>query len=195
MIDSVECSSTNPSVSDAHGDFLAMLPELQSRCRQMVRKLPRRLREDAAADAVRSMFVNHLQAAKKGKQLRPAALAWAAMQNLRHRSLVMHLNPSKLGRRSVSLQSAIEDGGDLARQVAAAVATNKWDDPAEHCRLKIDWRDLASRLPERQQKIVYWLATGGTKSEIADRLGVSRCRITQLLEEIGRVILPYVVSE
>ena len=181
--------SSETCLSQEHNEtFTAMLPELQSRAHAMSKRYSRS--EDAAADALAAMYMNHTQAIKKNKRLNPSDLAWAAHHHLRTRSLVTRREYPSRNAPPVSL-----DDVEVTRQIGAALSTCERHSPFERCRLRVDWQQIMEKLPTRLQQIAYGLAIGRSKAEIAVELRISRCRVTQLLAQLAGEIEAYVVPE
>lgn len=182
MIESIEASSNV---------FTSMLPELQSRCEAMCRRAPKVQRQDLADDALAVMFLNHTQAAKKGRALQCTDLGWAAVQHLRHRSWI---NMPPLGRQGQNTVSFETKDDDVADRIAAALSTDERADPAERCRVRIDWKIVCGRLSPRHRRIVHRLAFGYSKRQIAASLRITPGRLSQLLDDVRREILWYVAD-
>jgi DNA-directed RNA polymerase specialized sigma24 family protein len=72
--------------------------------------------------------------------------------------------------------------------IAKALSTNEKDSPLERTRLRLDWGSFARGLDHRRALLLQRLGEGYRKGEIADELGVSRCRVTQLLADLGERI-------
>lgn len=180
-----------PSTTPTAAQFEALLPELQSRAERMSRRLPRRYQRDAADDALGAMYLNHAQAAQRGKRLNGEALGWAAAQHLRHRSLVtQRAYPSRRREDFVSLDSP-DHPAPIAERLARAITSDERADPAVRVQQAVDWRAFARTQPKRMRRVLLDLSVGHAKSEIAARLGISRGRLSQLLTRLAAEITAF----
>jgi hypothetical protein len=173
-------------------------PAIQRAVPRVVRPLDgedsRELVQDVAASAAQM-----LDAAEKKGKLPPA------------KSLVYYsINRAKVGRRSypckagdimsserrlthpgsvLSLDADVEvDDGDGERVPFADLVADRKDSPSENVMKKLDWDGLFPQLCEKSLLVLNATAEGFKPSELADKLKISRGRITQIKREIGNAV-------
>jgi len=190
MIDT--CNSPAVSTEQRNEEFLEMLPELQSRATILSRRY--RDKEAAASDALAFMYLNFTSARRRGKKLNGPALGWAAALFLSFRSLAVRPREVDCSVAHVSTDADNQDH-PLAERIAEALTTDEWADPGLRAQQRIDWAALADRLPDRMQKILHALSIGASKSEIAKSLGISRSRVSQILDQIAVEITAFFEPE
>ncbi|OGV31680.1 MAG: hypothetical protein A2020_05845 [Lentisphaerae bacterium GWF2_45_14] len=89
----------------------------------------------------------------------------------------------------LSLDAEITLGGEGGDTVSFSDAVaDKESDPSEHVSKLLDWEALMSKLGERERFVLCGTGEGFQPSELAEKLKVSRSRITQIKREIGDVI-------
>jgi hypothetical protein len=112
-------------------------------------------------------------------------MARFGLLHLRHRSLVTARSyPSRNRGRMQTIEAAPRSPLD-ATMVAKALSTKEKDSPLERTRLRLDWAGFAQGLDHRRALLLQRLSEGYHKGEVADELGVSRPRVTQLLADLG----------
>ena len=168
----------------ANRRFESMLPELQSRCRRMANRYPQSMRQDAADDALAFCYANHLSCFARGKRPTASDLAFYAVYRLRYRSFVTRPAYPGGSRRRVFGFSDIPPE-DRPNVLGQALSTAARDDPFERARVKLDWAAFADGRDARTQRVLLGLSIGETKAHIAARIGVSKTRLSQLLDDIG----------
>jgi hypothetical protein len=179
-----------PSSATINTAFCEILPELQSRAATLAARCYDR--QSAADDAINCMFLNFSSAARRGTWLRPAALGWAAQHYLRTRALATQAYPSRRSDRTVSIndQHAIRNAG-MAARLASALTTSEREDPAHRAMVRLDWRTFAREQDRRTRQILLQLAAGEMKAKIAESLGISRGRLSQLLGRLAQEIVAF----
>jgi hypothetical protein len=182
--------------------FEALLPELKRLFKAFLFKC--RDRQEAMQEMIAFSWWNYSQAARRNVILTPVQLAFVARRRVRSgrtlgtsmSSVDVHSRLTQLKRRAnlISL-SALSDDPDrilpksgIGRRFVEAITYDQ-ENPAEEARIKVDWSDLRETLNNRQQNVLDGLAEGRLNSETADKLKVSRGRITQIVGEVaGKVV-------
>ena len=178
--------------------FNEIWPELQSRAAAMSKRYAPD-DEEAESEALSSMAANFVTAARRGKWLPATMLGYFAATRLRvGRTLVnncvndplgalcrirnkstaltfSHLLAAKRGRNAPSAMS---------KRLAEALTSNIRENPAERCATKLDWASFVQTQPDRIQRVLAGLAEGFSRKEMAKLIGVSQCRITQLMDRV-----------
>lgn len=107
----------------------------------------------------------------------PGSIAWYAVKRVRSErqfsSWSRSIEHLSRGNAAVSLESSCLD-----------VATER-DNPAEIAQMRVDFESWREQLPDRMRQVVDLLSAGMSPSELADQLGVSRARVSQLRNELA----------
>ena len=73
---------------------------------------------------------------------------------------------------------------ELSQRVTKALTSSIRENPFERCATKIDWAAFVATQPERIQRVLAGLAEGSSRKEMAELIGVSQCRMTQLMDRV-----------
>lgn len=201
---------TVPSLALIQGRFEALLPELQSRARAIARSVDATNWEEVSAEVLAMAWANFQQAAHRGRWLNPRQLSWfawafvrsgrslagdtaadamGALTQRRGRSRIVSIEAMTANRGSEYRAQKIEDR--LRRDYALATSGSDREETFVRAQLRLDWADLARKLPRRLRQVLFRRARGDRPSEIAQRLKVSRGRISQLLGELRGHVLDH----
>ncbi|MEI6236236.1 MAG: hypothetical protein WCT04_24535 [Planctomycetota bacterium] len=187
-----------PTSDEIESRFNVIWPELQSRAAAMSRRYAPD-DEEAESEALASMAANFILAARRGKWLSPSMLAHYAAIRLRvGRTLVGNAVNDPLGalcrirNKSTALTfshlQALKRGRNeppaMSKRLTEALTSSIRENPAECCATKLDWQTFVATQPERIQRVLTGLAEGYSRLEMAKLIGVSACRITQLMDRV-----------
>ncbi len=187
-----------PTPEEIENRFNEIWPELQSRAAAMSRRYAPD-DEEAESESLASMAANFTLAARRGKWLPATMLAHYAAIRLRvGRTLVNNAVNDPLGAlcriRNKSTAHSLSrllvtgkrrcESPAMAKRLAVALTSDIRDNPAERCAVKLDWQAFVQTQPERIQRVLAGLAEGYSRLEMAKLIGVSACRITQLMDRV-----------
>ena len=187
-----------PSSEEIENRFNAIWPELQSRAAAMSRRYAPE-NEEAESEALASMAANFVTAARRGRWLPATMLAYYAATRLRvGRSLVGNAVNDPLGalcrirNKSKALmfsqllarKRGRHESPEMSKRLVEALTSDVRENPAERCATKLDWQTFVATQPERIQRVLAGLAEGFSRKEMAKLIGVSQCRITQLMDRV-----------
>jgi hypothetical protein len=196
---------STPSTSEIETRFNAIWPELQSRAKAMSRRYSPD-EDEAESEALASMSANFVNAARKGKWLPPTMLAHyaairlrvgrtltgnavneplSALCRIRNKSSVVSLSDVRKRRR---------DHGSTpthGQRLADVLTSNIRENPFERCATKLDWAAFVATQPSRIQRVLAGLAEGFSRKEMAHLIGVSQCRLTQLMDRVKLAVLEF----
>ncbi len=193
--------------SAGHDWFERHLPELISRCRAFLRRVPDHVREEAQAEILASIFQYVLRAARRGKLSALTAytlvsfLGRGVCQGRRMTGTSTTDAPSEAchrrrGLRVVSLDDPrvkFATCGPGGVQLSDALAAPKADRPLENARRNIDYPEILDRArANRKVRRVFTFfcetAGAGKQKDLARELGVSSPRICQLKGELADML-------
>ena len=194
-------AQSNPHAVEIEAAFLRLLPELSSRANAIGRNVNRNESEELAAEVLAMAWQNYQQAAKGGRWLTASQLAWYAWAYVRDgRALAGSSGTDALATRTkingrsnvysfTSFDSQCnrprrESPTRLERDFVLATTSQERDGPALLTATKLDWMAFARTLTPRMRRLLYRLVRGDPKTLIAHRLGVSKCRVTQLIGDL-----------
>ena len=80
-------------------------------------------------------------------------------------------------------QHALTD--DEVAKIVKALTASEHERPPVRAAVRLDWAALTKGLDARLRKILAALSIGESKGSIAKMLGVSSCRVTQLLKVLA----------
>ena len=175
-----------------HAGFLAMLPAIVRHARVAFRHL----NPEARADAVQEVVANTLVAYARLVELRKTALAYPSVL-ARYGVAQFHDGRRIGGRRNVRdvlsehcqrrkglaverLDKYDEDEGVWQEAVVQDTRTAPVPDIVS---FRVDFSDWLHDLPHRNRRIAESLALGHTTGEVANKIGVSSGRVSQLRRE------------
>ena len=169
-------------------------------------------RQEAIAEMIAFSWFNLVRKARRtGTLLSASAMAHVAY--LRHRSGrvcsgysvkdVLADQTFRIGRVKVYRLSQfarphgehVDPNDEVENSVAAALSTKERDRPDYRAAIRLDWAAFARRLPVRLRNVLRWLCRGERKNWIAKRLGVSPCRVSQLLDTLAQEIRSFFTPE
>jgi DNA-binding NarL/FixJ family response regulator len=76
-------------------------------------------------------------------------------------------------------------------RIVSALSTSERERPDVRAATRLDWHVFATQLPHRLRRILCWLAIGASKTWIARKLNVTRGRVSQMLDTLGREITTF----
>ena len=187
-----------PCTEEIESRFNVIWPELQSRAEAMSKRyFPND--EEAESEALASMAANFILAARRNKWLSPSMLGHFAAIRLRvGRTLTGNCvndplsaqcriqNKSKtfLFSHAFAVRPKRAAPAELTQRLVEALTSNVRENPAERCATKLDWQAFVKTQPERIQRVLAGLAEGCSRKEMAQQIGVSACRLTQLMDRV-----------
>lgn len=194
MIATARSSSALNETTNAHDQFVSMLPQIRRKAAIAFHEFDPEAREDAIEEIIANCFVAFAQLVGQGRAelAYPTPLADYAIKQFRDGRRVggqlsvrdvMSRHPQRMkGFRVVSLDVK-DDGED---EVRAALVEDKTAGPAETAAARIDVAQWFRLLSSRQRRIAKRLAVGETTKQTARRFRVSTARISQLRQELRR---------
>ena len=194
-----------PSSEEIESRFNVIWPELQSRAEAMSKRyFPND--EEAESEALAAMAANFILAARRNKWLSPSMLGHFAAIRLRvGRTLTGNCvndplstqcrirNKSKAFSFShaFALRTKRNAPPELTQRLVEALTSNVRENPAERCATKLDWQAFVKTQPARIQHVLAGLAEGYNRKEMAQRIGVSSCRLTQLMDGVKLSLIEF----
>jgi hypothetical protein len=189
-------------MSEAIEHFEAALPEITGRVRSYSRRFHKHERDEAEAEMLALAFSRFVSKVKRtGVYLTPGQVAFMAYLGVRDGRVLatgggvtdvhapLAFRAGRVRRMSLSELSGPKDLPDSTiRQITAVISTKENDTPLTRAAMRIDWAALALRLDQRLRMILKGLIVGETKSSLAQRIGVSPGRLTQLLRVLAQKI-------
>ena len=188
-----------------NAEFQQRYPELLSRLRRIVRRF--RDDEDVLAEMTSFAFLNFRSVfLRRGQCLTPCQMAFMCwlraksgrtlegggtcdvhdpLAQLRGRARVIHLSVLSCSKRQQVLPDSTVD------HIVAALTTSEKDRPDVRAAVRLDWGAFARTLPSRLRRILAWLVIGASKTWIARKLGISKGRVSQLLDKLGQEVVTF----
>jgi DNA-directed RNA polymerase specialized sigma24 family protein len=162
--------------------FEFILPEISRRSARHFSHLPADAREEAVQESIVQAWALFRSARKRGNdRCTPATLSWYAHQAVdAGRKFGGYTKRDALDR-TVSLER-FADGG--VNKVGLNLL-GRYPNPLEATRVSLDWASFEDLLTERQRDIVTKLSEGWRRSEIAQYLGLTPGRVTQILKHVA----------
>jgi len=194
MIAPARPASTSNNTSNAHDQFVAMLPQIRRKAAIAFHELDAEAREDAIQEAIANCFVafTRLVELSRSELAYATPLADYAIKQLRDgrrvggrlsvRDVMSRHAQRVKGFRVVSLDM-IDSGED---EVRAALVEDKTAGPADTAAARIDVAQWFRLLSRRKRRVAKLLAVGETTKEVARCFRVSTARISQLRQELRR---------
>ena len=193
--------------SAGHDWFERHLPELISRCRAFLRRVPDHVREEAQAETLASIFQYVLNAERRGKlsALTPFTLVSCfgrgvclgrRMTGTSTKDALSEACHRQHGLRVISLDDPpvkFATRGPEGVQLSDALAAPKGDCPFENARRNIDYPEILHRAhANRKVRRVFTFfcetAGAGKQKNLARELGVSEPRVCQLKDELADIL-------
>ena len=183
--------SAVPQVSGWQEGFLAVLPAVQLHAEIQFRRLNADRREEAIAETVAAACVNFQLAAAQGKLnvVYPGSLGDFAVRHVRTGRHVGGaqdaakdaMSPACHRRYGVRVSRFCESrSADVASGWQQAVIADRKVPVPELAAFRIDFSQWLQTCSGRDRSIVTALIAGEQPSEVADRFGISRGRVSQL---------------
>ena len=79
----------------------------------------------------------------------------------------------------------------MSKRLTEALTSNIRENRAERCATKLDWASFVQTQPDRIQRVLTGLAEGFSRKEMAKLIGVSQCRITQLMDRVRLSLIEF----
>jgi DNA-binding NarL/FixJ family response regulator len=168
--------------------FVALLPAIQRQARYRFRSLTVDDRDEAIAETVAAACVAYRALHAQGRLhlAYPSTLAsFAGRHTAEHR----HVGGHATTRDVMSPAAQRRHGFDVVAipgDPDPRVARRRDYTPADHAAFRIDFADWLRRRSRREQSVIRRLVSGERPGRIADRLGVTPARISQLRRELER---------
>jgi hypothetical protein len=193
------------SQSPAHTWFMQHLPEIQSRSRACVSRLPRHQRDDAMAEVVGSVFKASVHAERNGVLARITpfhAVVYAVKHYRQGRRMAGYSSTDVMAEATqikgrckvVSLASVPEESKDGSMTLAETLADRRQDNsPFEQVRQNMDYPSILrkERVSRKARKIFGLVATDrstGQGERIAMALRMSPGRVCQLKSQLAEAL-------
>ena len=212
MINAMKVQSVTPPLTDA--DFTAafekLIPELQSRITACAKHTSDP--EEVAAELWAHCWANFKQKASRGELLTPSWLMWFAWKAVEAgrtcagsesvtdvTSVLCH----RRGRsRLVSICALSNTAGPrqrrdnadqerLARDFNRTISGSYRESPFARAATRIDWAALSRGLSPRLRNLLHRLSRGERPSDVAEALGLSRGRVSQLVGDLKREVVKF----
>ena len=157
-----------------------LLPLVRDTARRMIAKVPRRFRADYVDDCEHVAWMHLMGLILSGQD--PAAIGWPQIaavvcRHVRHR-------PVQRVRRTIDALSYAVPVDELHENVFISPEDRRTT-PAEKVAHKIDSRNWIASLTDRDRILVEGLIMGNTAGEMADFLGVSPGRVSQMRRRLA----------
>jgi hypothetical protein len=199
MIAIAHPSKSCPTASNAHDQFLEMLPTIREQARLAFHSSRPEAREDLIAETVANAFCIYQRLVDRGKQglAFPTPLAWYAIKRARAgRRVGRKLNVRDITSEYCQHQKAVfVERLDLRDSRSGAwqeiLVEDRHAGPDEIAAARIDVRDWLKSLPKRNRSIAEKLATGESTSFVARLFGMTPGRVSQLRRELENAWLRF----
>ena len=190
-------SALYPSSSGWQAGFLQVLPAVQTHAQIKFRALPAERREEAIQEAIAATCLMYQLAVAKGKQnvIRPGPLADFAIRHVRTGRHVGGsqdaakdvMSPVAQRRHGVQVHSyhAPRGGGGTDGWRQMAIEDRKTSIP-DLAAFRIDFAQWLKSLTRRDRRIIAALVSGERTSSVAERIGISEPRVSQLRRKYER---------
>jgi hypothetical protein len=172
---------------DWHAAFLQMLPDIREQASIAFRYLHAEAKEEMISEVVANVYQAFARLVERGKEPRAFdGLIWYGIRQVRcgrrvgGAANVQDLtSPRARFRSGVRIHSleACDGNGESWQE---ALVEHRQAGPAETAAVRIDFAQWLRSLDERQQMIADALGRGEEPSQIAQLLGLSRGRVSQL---------------
>jgi hypothetical protein len=189
--------------SDPHADFLTLIPVVSRHARIVFRHRPAAEREEAVAEAVASAFESYLTLKARGEDpVRdfPSVMATFAVLHVKtgrhvggHQSTTDVLSPQAQASHHFQVASLSRDtpppdwqcdglrpNRHVANSYEERLQDNRQTPVPDQVAFRLDWPAFLQTLTERDRRMALALAEDLRASEVAERFGVTRSRVTQL---------------
>jgi hypothetical protein len=177
-----------PNHATIQQEFLRLLPCVERHAAIVFRGLPASEREELIAESRASAYVSYVRLRQRRKDPHrfPSAMATRAAQHAKNGRLVGgHVNSrdvlSRTARckRGFMVQSLHHPEGDWNRFLRDDRSTPI----PEQVAFRLDWPAFVGRLSGRDRRILHLLAEGHSAKRIAQRVGLSVGRLSQLRQQ------------
>ena len=171
--------------------FESILPAIEARSRRHYSQYPAERREEAVQESVCAAWALYDSAVRRGNfRFTPCSLAWFANRAVDEGRKFGGgtIRTDALDKSHVGLDDLDADGRSRFAEALVQRRTPVFD----QARIRIDWPEfLRLELTERERDIVTKLAEGWKKIEIAQYLGLSPARITQVMAGVADTCVAY----
>ena len=183
-------ATSAPSDDEIRNKFIELLPELSSRLNRRFAGRHPELREELVAEGVALSWQNFLSASRKGKQLSPSNVAWAAGKAaLSGRRLAGSCATDALsnGHHGPDLGHALDKLEQQGKSIYLLIADRRarWS-VLDHVWPKMDMEMFRRRCAVRDRLLMSLKMSGLAQTKIAGLLGVTPARVCQRLGELRR---------
>jgi hypothetical protein len=195
------------SQSPAHAWFMENLPEIQSRSRACLSRLPRHQREEAMAEVVGSVFKASVHAERNGVLARITpfhAVVYAVKHYRQGRRMAGYSSTDVMseatqikGRCKVVSLSSVSETGDSPLTLSETLADRRQDNnPFEQVRKNLDYPAILrkEKVSRKARKIFSLVAADrslGQGERIATALRMSPGRVCQLKTQLAEALAKY----
>jgi hypothetical protein len=189
LANTLVCNPVQPHWQDS---FLAMLPSIRRQARVAFRYLRAEAREDAIAEVVAKALVAYARLVQSGRQslAYPTVLArYAVRQFLAARRVGTSMNcqdvysPAAQRRFGFTVKRLYEEQQDAEAWVEATMEDTRTSVP-DQAAFRIDFPEWLANQSPRARQIAELLAVGHNPLAVAQSVGVSPGRVSQLRREL-----------
>jgi DNA-directed RNA polymerase specialized sigma24 family protein len=170
--------------------FESILPAIEARSRRHYSRYPAERREEAVQESICHAYGLYTSAVARGNcRFTACSLAWFSNKAVDEGRKFAGgtIRTDALDRSHVGFDDLDRDG---LRQVVEALI-HETTPILDQIRVLVDYSEFMLLLPERESDVVRKLAEGWKKVEIAQHLGVSPARVTQLLAGVADAYVAY----
>ncbi len=171
--------------------FESILPEIEARSRRHYSQYPAERREEAIQESVCHAYGLYRSAVARGNyRFTPCTLAWYANKSVDsgRKFAGGTIRTDALDKSHVSFEDLDADGRSRITEALVQRQTPVFD----QARIAVDWPAfLRLELTERERDIVTKLAEGWRRIEVAQYLGVSPARVTQIMTGVADTYVAY----
>ena len=184
----------DPSTSNNHDDFLAVMPRVSYLARRRFAYMQREQREDAVAEAIAAGFMAYLSMKRRGR-LNLISTVGFARNAVSHVVAGRHVGGSQAGgdvmselgrrRHGCSVQSFDAESVDNTEGCGwlhEAVAAHQTPVP-EQVAIRVDGGRWLASLNTRERWMIEELAAGEMAVKVAKHFGISPARLSQLRKQ------------
>ncbi len=178
-------------IEKAQEDFESVLPGVERVAGHAFGYMDPEAREEAVAETAALAWQNHLQCSLAQKQVSTSSVAHYAVQNVRSGRCMAGSSSTDVTspRTQVLGRASVKSYRETSPDAAAALMSRRiWERPFEAVRIKLDYGKFL-KLPQvnkQERKVFSLIACGYTTSEIAGKIKISRPRVCQIKNSIGK---------
>jgi hypothetical protein len=170
------------------GGFVSILPTIHRQVRHSFRRQQAVHQEESVAEGIAAACVSYQLLAARGQlhRVSPTSIAGYALRHVRsgrhvggsQDSVQDPLGPA--ARRRGVLVHSLQAGGGEGTEWRGLALADKRSDVAELACFRLDFQDWLSTLTERDRRVISGLCEGEPAKALAERLGLTPGRISQL---------------